>query len=75
VFYETCGNHSIHAEKKAIINAKNKQILHECIIIIIKLVNNIISFTTPCDMCKKLLHKYNITKIYSINSNFKLIRL
>ena len=40
----------------------------------IKINNNNIEYATPCDMCQKLLNKYQIRKIYSI-INGKLIRI
>ena len=60
--YES-NKHSIHAEKDAIRQVKNKNILKECKIYIIKIKDNYIEKGIPCPMCYNLLHKYNINKI------------
>jgi cytidine deaminase len=48
---------------------KDKTILNKCKIIIIKIKNNCIEPAIPCDMCLKLLNKYKINKIYTIENN------
>ncbi len=65
VFYEVY-KHSIHAEKKAIMSVKDKTMLANSKLIVIKITNNKVSFTTPCDMCQRLLNKYKIPKICSM---------
>ena len=51
--------HSVHAEKHAILNLKNKSILSKCKIRILKINSGgIVSECGPCPMCKKLLTKY-----------------
>ncbi len=61
--YES-NKHSVHAEKDAIRKVKNKNILKDCKIYIIKLRNNDIEQGIPCPMCYNLLKKYNINKIF-----------
>ena len=63
IIYE-CNKHSIHAEKDAIMKIKNKTILKNCKIYIIKIKDNYIEKGIPCPMCYNLLHKYNIYKIF-----------
>ncbi len=70
VFYEP-NKYSTHAEKDAIQKVKNKNILKDCKIYIIKLKytddgTEEIKQAIPCDMCTKLLKKYGVTKIYKI---------
>ncbi len=48
---------------------KNKNILPFCKFYIIKIKNNQIQQALPCDMCKKLLLKYGVTKICNISRN------
>ena len=72
VFYRA-NTFSIHAEKNAIMQVKNKHRLRFCKIIIIKITNGIISYATPCQMCIKLLKKYGLTKIYTID-NGKIVK-
>lgn len=58
--------HSVHAEKHAIMNVKNKSILNKCTIIIFKITySGVVKECRPCPMCQKLLNKYNLKqKIY-----------
>lgn len=42
--------------------------------IIIKLSNGIPSYAKPCEMCYKLLNKYKINKLYSIENN-KIVKI
>ena len=59
--------YSIHAEKDAIMKIKDKNILKDCKIYIIRINNDMnIHQGIPCEMCNKLLNKYNIYKIESI---------
>ena len=61
--------YSIHAEKNAIQKIKNKNILKECKIYIIRIKksDNHILYDLeqgiPCNMCNHLLNKYNLTNI------------
>ena len=61
--------YSIHAEKNAIQKIKNKNILKDCKIYIIRIKNsyNYHNYDfepgVPCIMCYNLLKKYNLTKI------------
>ena len=71
VFYEAY-KYSIHAEKNAIISVKNKNILSKSKIIIVKIINDKISYTNPCKMCSKLLNKYKLSRICSIDENCKI---
>lgn len=64
VFYEA-NKYSTHAEKDAIRKIKNKHILRECKVYIIKIKNNELEHATPCQMCCNLLKKYKVTKIFS----------
>ena len=73
VFYVR-NKYSVHAEKCAIMQVKNKHRLQYCKIVIVKINNRNIDFATPCEMCQKLLKKYKITKIYSV-VNDKLVRI
>ncbi len=59
VFYEPY-KYGTHAEKNAIMNVKNKKILHKCKMIIVKIYNGNIITCDPCPMCKKLMDKYKI---------------
>ncbi len=53
--------HSVHAERHAIMNVKNKAILRECSIVIFKITySGIVKECRPCEMCKKLLNKYQL---------------
>jgi len=61
--------HSIHAERNAIRQVKDKHILKYCRIYIIKMKNNEIENGLPCKMCNDLLKKYNITRICDISKN------
>ena len=61
VFYEPY-KYSIHAEKDAIMNVKNKKILNKCKIVIVKISDGKIINCGPCKMCKELLCKYKITE-------------
>ncbi len=63
--YETY-KHSIHAEKNAIMNVKDKTILSSSKIIIIRLHDGNIVQAKPCEMCKNLLDKYKLCKIYTM---------
>ena len=60
----------IHAERAAIMKVKNKKILKECRIVIIRIdaQGNIIP-AEPCSMCAKLLDKYKLTNINTIKEN------
>ncbi len=59
--------YSIHAEKDAIMKIKDKNILKDCRIYIIRINNNLnIIQGEPCEMCYKLLNKYNIYKIENV---------
>ena len=55
---------SIHAEKDAIQKIKNKNILKNCKIYIIRIKNDIYNLNfeegTPCSMCNNLLQKYKL---------------
>ncbi len=66
VFYEV-SKYSIHAEKNAIQQISNKNILRKCKVFIIKIKNGEIEQGVPCDMCNKLLKKYGIKKICNID--------
>lgn len=63
--YETY-KHSIHAEKNAIMNVKDKTKLSSSKIVIIRLSDGNIVQAKPCDMCKNLLDKYKLCKIYTL---------
>lgn len=64
VFYEQ-NKYSTHAEKNALFQIKDKNILRMCKIYIIKIRNNEITQSIPCDACAKLLKKYGVKKIYT----------
>ena len=53
-------------------SVKNKNILSKSKIIIVKIINNKISYTNPCKMCCKLLNKYKLSRICSIDENCKI---
>jgi deoxycytidylate deaminase len=63
--YETY-KHSIHAEKHAIMNVKDKTILPLSKIIIVRLQDGNIVQAKPCEMCKNLLDKYKLCKICTL---------
>ncbi len=56
--------YSIHAELNAISQIKNKNILNNCYIIIMKYNNNNYNNAIPCDKCKKLISKYKLNIKY-----------
>ena len=61
VFYETY-KYGIHAEKNAIMNVKNKNILSECKMVIVRIYKGEIVNCEPCEKCEKLIDKFNIRK-------------
>ena len=61
--------YSIHAEKDAIMSVKDKTLLPESRIIIIKIRSGKIDDTIPCEMCRKLLNKYKISRICTVLNN------
>ena len=63
--YETY-KHSIHAERNAIMNVKDKTILSSSKIIIVRLLDGNIVQAKPCEMCKNLLDKHKLCKIYTM---------
>lgn len=65
VFYEAY-KYSIHAEKKAIMSVRNKKLLSESKIVIIRLNNGNIVEAKPCKMCNDLLIKYKLTNICTL---------
>ncbi len=67
-FYDVY-KHSIHAEKKAIMSVKNKSLLSSSKIVIIRLSDGQIVPAQPCAICKNLLDKYKLCKIYTLNEN------
>lgn len=73
VFY-VANKYSVHAEKDAIMKFKNKNNLKYAKIIIVKLINNKLCPAKPCKMCMKLLEKYNMFRIYSIQDD-KIIKI
>jgi cytidine deaminase len=68
VFYEA-NKYSVHAEKDAIMQVKNKNRLNRCKMIVIKIVNGNISCAKPCEMCKKLLNKYKIKNVKTVDND------
>lgn len=56
--------YTCHAEKSAIMNIKNKNILKKCKIYIRRIKYGIMEIAKPCSMCYNLLKKYGITKTY-----------
>ena len=48
-------------------NVKNKTILNECKIIIVKIYDGKITNCGPCKMCSELLSKYKIKKINTMS--------
>lgn len=60
--YETY-KYSIHAERNAIMNVKDKTILQSSKIIIVRLLDGNIVQAKPCEMCKNLLDKYKLCRI------------
>lgn len=65
VFY-VANRFSCHAEKDAIMKVRDKNILSMCKIYIVKIVDGKVCDAHPCEMCKKLLSKYNVEKYYQI---------
>lgn len=60
-------NYSVHAEISAINNMKNKLILNECDMYVVRIATNfinILKYSKPCENCKKTIMKYNLKKIY-----------
>jgi hypothetical protein len=59
--------YTLHAEQYCINKCKNKNILKDCILVLIKLDNqNKCIYGSPCDMCNNIIKKYKIKKIISI---------
>jgi cytidine deaminase len=73
VFYEP-NKFSVHAEREAIMNVKDKAILKECKIVIIRISNGKVTETTPCTMCSKLLNKYKLTNVNTLIDD-KIIKI
>ena len=65
VFYEAY-KYSTHAEKQAIMSVRNKNLLSESKIIIVRLNNGNIVQAKPCEMCQNLLNKYKLSKICTL---------
>lgn len=59
VFYEPY-KYGIHAEKCAIMNVKNKNLLASSKIVIVRLKDGKIVKAKPCEMCRNLLNKYKL---------------
>ena len=60
VFYEA-NKYTVHAEKAAIMSVRNRHILKDCKIYIIKLTrDNNIEPAISCPACAKLLRKYHL---------------
>lgn len=63
VFYVP-NKYTIHAEQDCINKLKNKSILKDCILLVIKITpsgNLINSF--PCNMCDRIIKKYKVRKV------------
>jgi tRNA(Arg) A34 adenosine deaminase TadA len=56
-----------HAEQQCIKRCKNKQILKDCIMVLVRLDrhNNCID-GIPCSMCENIIKKYKIRKVINI---------
>ncbi len=65
VFYEAY-KYGIHAEKQAIMSVRNKNLLSESKIIIVRLNNGSIVEAKPCVKCQNLLDKYKLSKICTL---------
>ena len=72
VFYEAY-KHSIHAEKNAIMNVRNKNLLPSSKIVIVRLNDGKIVQAKPCEMCQNLLNKYKVSKVCTLYGN-KIIK-
>ena len=55
-------------------SVKNKTILPECKIVIIKITAGQVACTHPCTMCTKLLNKYKLNNIYTLKDG-KMIKI
>ena len=62
VFYEK-NKYSIHAEFAAINNCKNKKILKECIMYVVRVGGD---HCHCCEMCQKFIIKNKIRKVYTL---------
>ena len=58
--------HSIHAERNAIMNVKDKNMLSSSKIVIVRLNDGNIVPAKPCEMCKRLLNKYKLGKVCTL---------
>lgn len=65
VFYEAY-KHSIHAERNAIMNVKNKNLLPFSKIVIVRLKDGMVVQAQPCEMCQNLLSKYKVSKVCTL---------
>lgn len=65
VFYEPY-KYGIHAEKSAIMNVKNKNLLASSKIVIVRLKDGKIVEAKPCEMCQNLLNKYKLSKVCTL---------
>jgi len=59
LFY-VLNKHTIHAEKKCLLNIKYKVNLRICKMLTVKIVNGIPIIWNSCKMCSNLLRKYNV---------------
>jgi deoxycytidylate deaminase len=65
VFYVP-NKYSVHAEQDCINNLKNKSILKDCILIVIKInQGGSIINSEPCNNCCRIIKKYKIKKTIS----------
>lgn len=59
--------YSVHAEQACINNVKNKNILKECTLVLLKLNRNgYLTDCEPCEMCAHIIKKYKIKKVIVI---------
>lgn len=64
-FYEVY-KYSNHAERNAIMNVRNKNLLPSSKIVIVRLNDGKIVQAKPCKMCQNLLNKYKVSKICTL---------
>jgi len=62
VFYEA-NKYSYHAEQNCIINCKNKQIINKCNMLLVRISDT--GDAIPCDMCRHMINKYNVKRLYT----------
>lgn len=65
-FYEP-NKYSIHAEQNCISNCKNKNLIKNCDMLLLRISET--NDVRPCNMCQHIIDKYNLKKLYTLSIN------